>query len=135
MSAGVCVSARGAGEPAAAMLSILLEGVLAAAPVRRMSSKNTPFATAQMRAAGEDGETVWCSLIAFSDTAVDALLALHAGDAVAIAGHASLNHWESSTGEHRVGLRVTVQRVLTVFDAGQRRKRAAVAADERTGAP
>jgi len=117
------------------MLSILLEGTLTSAPVSRISGKGTPFATVQMRAAGEDGETVWCSCIAFSDTAVDALLALHAGDAVAVAGQASLNHWETSSGEHRVGLRVTVQRVLSVFDAGQRRKRAAAAADERTGAP
>lgn len=117
------------------MLSVLLEGTLTAAPVRRMSSKNTPFVTVQMRVAGEDGEAVWCSLIAFNADAVDALLALHAGDAVAVAGQASLNHWETSSGEHRVGLRVTVQRVLTVYDAGQRRKRAAVAADERAGAP
>jgi len=74
--------------------------------MRRMSSKNTPFATAQMRAAGEDGEPVWCSCIAFSTEAVDALLALRAGDAVAIAGIASLNHWETSSGEYRVDLRV-----------------------------
>ena len=113
---------------AAAMLSVLLEGTLTAAPVSRVSTKGRTFITAQMRAAGEDGEAAWCSLIAFSETAVEALLALHADDAVAVAGQASLNHWETSTGEHRVGLRVTVQRVLTVYDASQRRKRGAVAA-------
>ena len=117
------------------MLSVLLEGVLTAAPVRRMSSKNTPFATVQMRAAGEDGEAIWCSCIAFAADAVEALLALHAGDAAAIAGHAALNHWETSTGEHRVGLRITVQRVLSIFDAGQRRKRSTAPAAERTSAP
>jgi len=116
------------------MLSVLLEGTLTAAPVRRMSSKNTPFATATLRAAGEDGETVWCSLIAFNADAVEALLALRAGDAVAVAGQAALNHYQTSSGEHRVSLRVTVTRTLTTYDAGQRRKRAAVAADERADA-
>ena len=117
------------------MLSVLLEGTLSSAPVSRVSSKGSTFATVQMRAAGEDGEAVWCSCIAFSIDAVEALLALHAGDAAAIAGHAALNHWETSTGEHRVGLRVTVQRVLSVYDAGQRRKRSTVAADVGAGAP
>ena len=116
------------------MLSVLLEGTLTAAPVSRTSSKGSTFATAQVRAAGEDGETVWCSCIAFNADAVEALLALRTGDAAAIAGGAALSHWETSAGEHRVGLRVTVQRVLTVYDAGQRRKRATVTADERTGA-
>jgi len=113
------------------MLSVLLEGVLSAAPVSRTSSKGTTFATANLRAAGEDGQTCWCSLIAFNADAVAALLALRAGDAAAIAGSAALSHWETGSGEHRVGLRVTVQRLLSVFDAGQRRKRSAAADDER----
>jgi len=118
------------------VLSVLLEGTLIAAPVSRVSSKGGTFATAQMRAAGEDGETVFCNMIAFDLVAVEALLALTKGDALAVAGTASLNHWESSTGEHRVGLRVTVQRLLTVYDAGKRRKRATVVApDDGTGAP
>lgn len=116
------------------MLSVLIEGTLNAAAVSRVSSKGSTFATAQVRAAGEDGATVWCSCIAFNADAVAALLALHAGDAVAIAGHAALSHWESGSGEHRVGLRVTAQRVLSVYDAGQRRKKATAAtADEGTG--
>jgi len=117
------------------VLSVLLEGTLTAAPVSRVSSKGSRFATATLRASGEDRETIWCSCIAFSETAADALLALHAGDAVAVAGQAALSHWQTSGGEHRVSLRITAQRVLSVYDAGQRRKRATVASNQRADAP
>ena len=78
------------------MLSVLVEGTLSAAPVSRVSSKGSTFATAQVRAAGEDGEAVWCSCIAFNADAVAAVLALHAGDAVAIAGHPAPVKWRTS---------------------------------------
>lgn len=106
------------------MLSVLIEGTLTAAPVARTGAKGNAFTTAQMRTAGEDGETVWCSVIAFSASAADALAKLSTGDAVAIAGSAALHHWQKQGGEHRVGLRVTAARVMTVYDAGQRRKAA-----------
>ena len=106
------------------MLSVLIEGTLTAAPVARTGAKGNAFTTAQMRTAGEDGETVWCSVIAFSASAADELAKLTAGDAVAIAGSAALHHWEKQDGEHRVGLRVTAAKVMTVYDAGQRRKAA-----------
>ena len=35
-------------------------------------------------------------------------------------GHASLTTWEKD-GEHRAGLKVTAQRVLSVYAAGKRR--------------
>ena len=106
------------------MLSVLIEGTLTAAPVSRTSAKGSAFTTAQMRVAGEDGETVWCSVIAFHVAAAEALAGLASGDAVAIAGHAALSQWEKN-GETRVGLKVTATRVLTAYGAGQRRKAAA----------
>lgn len=105
------------------MLSVLLEGTLTAAPVSRTSSKGSAFTTAQMRVTGEDGETVWCSVIAFHASAAEALADLKAGDAVAVAGHGAISTWEKA-GEFRAGLKVTATRVLTVYEAGQRRKAA-----------
>ena len=55
------------------MISILIEGKLHADPVRRTSAKGGSYVTAKMRVAGDDGETVWCSLIAFDAGAVEAL--------------------------------------------------------------
>lgn len=104
------------------MIGILIEGKLHADPVRRTSAKGQPYVTAQMRAAGDDGETVWISLIAFDATAVEALGRLAAGDAVAVAGHASLSAWQAKDGEHKVGLKVTVSKIMSVYEAGKRRK-------------
>jgi single-stranded DNA-binding protein len=105
------------------MLSVLIEGTLLAAPVQRTSAKGTPFVTVQVRCNGEDGASILCSVIAFQASAVNALAALAGGDTVAVAGAASLSQWEKD-GEHRVGLKVTATRVLTVYEAGMRRKAA-----------
>lgn len=102
------------------MLSVLIEGTLTAAPVQRTTVKGQPFATAKIREAGEDGETVWCSVITFNADAVEGLAALTSGDSVAIAGHAAISTWEKG-GEHRAGLKVTASRVLSVYAAGKRR--------------
>ena len=105
------------------MLSVLIEGTRIAAPVQRTSAKGTPFVTVQVRCSGDDGESVLCSVIAFQASAAEALAALAAGDTVAVAGPAALSQWEKN-GEHRVGLKVTATRVLTVYEAGMRRKAA-----------
>ena len=105
------------------MLSVLIEGTLIAAPVRRTSQKGSTFVTAQVRCNAEDGESVFVSVIAFSASAADPLAELAAGDTVAIAGPAALSQWEKN-GEHHVGLKVTATRVLTVYEAGMRRKAA-----------
>lgn len=105
------------------MLSVLVECTLTAAPAARTTARGAPFTTARMRVAGEDGESVWCSIIAFQGAAAEALAALSSGDAVAIAGHAALSRWEKD-GEQRAGLRITATRVMSVYEAGQRRKAA-----------
>ena len=108
------------------MLSVLIEGTLTTAPVQRTSAKGTPFVTVQVRCSGDDGESILCSVIAFQASAAEALAALAGGDTVAVAGAASLSQWEKN-GEHHVGLKVTATRVLTVYDAGMRRKAASQA--------
>ena len=105
------------------MLSVLIEGTLIAAPVRRTSAKGTQFVTVQVRCSSDDGESVLCSVIAFQASAAEALATLAAGDMVALAGLAALSQWEKN-GEHRVGLKVTASRVLSVYEAGMRRKAA-----------
>ena len=103
------------------MLSVLIEGTLIAAPVQRTSAKGTPFVTVQVRCSGDDGQSVLCSVIAFQASVAEALAALAAGDTVAVAGPAALSQWEKN-GEHRIGLKVTAARVLSVYKAGMRRK-------------
>ena len=105
------------------MLSVLVEGTLIAAPVRRTSAKGGAFVTAQLRCTGDDGASLLCSVIAFQASAAEALAGLAGGDTVAVAGPAALSQWEKN-GEHRAGLKVTATRVLSVYEAGMRRKAA-----------
>lgn len=108
-------------QPCCAVISVLIEGTLHADPMQRVIAKGAPYVTAQIRATGDDGETVWCSVIAFDAGAVESLAMLAAGDAIAITGHASVSVWQAKDGERRAGLKVTVSRVMSVYEAGKRR--------------
>ena len=55
------------------MLSVLVEGTLIAAPVRRTSAKGSAFVTAQVRCHADDGESIFCSVIAFQAQTAEAL--------------------------------------------------------------
>ena len=112
------------------MLSVLIEGTLVSAPVQRTSAKGSAYVTAQMRCNAEDGESLLVSVIAFSASAAETLARLGAGDTVALAGPAAISRWEKN-GEPHVGLKVTATRVMTVYDAGLRRKAASRGQQER----
>jgi len=105
------------------MLNILATGTLVAEPRSRQGNSGKSFVTTSMRVPVEGGDAVLVSVIAFSSTAIDALLALTKGDAVAIAGRAKLTSWTKDDGEHH-GLSVIADQVLTVYEADRRRKRA-----------
>ncbi len=60
-----------------------------------------------------------------------ALLALHKGDALAIAGRAKLSSW-TKDGEEKHGLSVVADRVLSAYAAGKARKAAREAEDAMT---
>ena len=91
--------------------------------MQRTSSKGNTFVTVQVRCSGDDGQSILCSVIAFQASVAESLATLAAGDTVAVAGMAALSQWEKN-GEHRVGLKVTATRVLTVYEAGVRRRAA-----------
>jgi single-stranded DNA-binding protein len=110
------------------VLSVLVEGSLIAAPVSRTSGKGSTFVTAQMRCAADGGESILVSVIAFGADVADALVSLGKGDALAVAGRASLSRWEKD-GQAHVGLKVTATRVLSVYSAGKRRAQATAGAD------
>ena len=103
------------------VISVLLEGALIKDPVSRTASNGNPYTTATMRCADADGESILCSVRAFNAEVAQTLARLSNGDTVAVAGHAAISQWDKD-GQHHVGLSVTATRVLTVYDAGQRRK-------------
>jgi single-stranded DNA-binding protein len=105
-----------------AMLTLLASGTLAKDPQERATAAGKPYCTALVRVPCEDAEALLCSVIAFSPEPVQALLTLAKGDAVAIAGRASLRTWERD-GEQHHGLSIVADQVLSVYQVEKRRRR------------
>jgi single-stranded DNA-binding protein len=106
------------------VLNVLASGVLVAQPQRRTAAAGKDYATCTMRTATDGADAVLCSLIAFAPDAVDALVALGKGDALAIAGRAKLSNWIGKDGNEAHGLSVVADKVLTVYAAAKTRKAA-----------
>lgn len=113
------------------MLETLASGKVYGKPQQRASRDGAhQFVTAKLRCAGGDGETLFVNVIAFSDTAKAALLALDDGEPVALAGTLRVGVWKAPNGEARPQLDLTASAVLTVHHV--RRKRAAIQGDGAT---
>lgn len=102
------------------MIDCLIQGRLHAAPQQRTSKAGKPYCTARLIAAAGDGEGVFCNLIAFDPAAVQALLALAAGDSVAVAGTATPRAYIKD-GEPRASLDVTAQQVMSAYHVTRKR--------------
>ena len=95
------------------MIRALISGTLYGRPQARTSQAGKPFATAKVRADGKNGESVWCSIIAFGEIA-DRLLTLADGASISISGRAEVNAWLDKTGEPKAGLSVVVDEIATL---------------------
>lgn len=108
-------------------LDVLCTGRLVKPAETRQAKSGSTYAVAQLSVAIEGDEAgVLCSLIAFRDTAVEALLVLGPGDAVSVAGRARVTTWTGRDGEAKAGLSIVVEQVMSVYAV--RRKREAVQA-------
>lgn len=87
------------------MIRALITGSLYGDPQARTSQAGKPFVTAKVRADGKNGESLWCSVIAFGEQA-DRLLTLGNGAALAVSGKAELSSYTDKQGEPRAGLSV-----------------------------
>lgn len=96
------------------MIDALIQGRLHAAPQQRTSKTGKPFVTAKLIASAGDAEGVFVNVIAFDAAAVQALLALDAGDSVSLAGTAT-PHAYLKDGEARASLDVTAQQVMSAY--------------------
>ena len=104
------------------MIDVLISGKLRGTPAVRTSANGNPFATFKMSAIDKTGESLLCSCIAFSNTAIQAVQKLSDGDSIAATGEAALSSWKGGDGTERRGLDVTVYGVLTAYHAGRKRK-------------
>ena len=111
-------------------ITILASGRLVADPERRTGASGKPFTLAKIAATTDDGDAL-VSVIAFGSVAVQ-LAEMGKGDTLALTGRGKVSTWTDREGAHKAGLSVAADALLTVYHL--RRKRAAVAAGERTGA-
>lgn len=80
------------------MIRALIAGSLFADPQQRTSKTGKPFAIARVSVPqGEEGR-IFCSVIAFDDSAVKRLLQIKAGASVAIAGMLKVGTWTAKDG-------------------------------------
>ena len=91
-------------------------------PEQRTGKTGRPFVTAKARAAVADGDAVFVNVVAFSETAAAALLALDAGDAVALAGTLKAGAWVDRDGNARPSLDLVAAQVMTVYGLAKKRK-------------
>ena len=104
------------------MFDCLISGRIRGAMAMRTSNNGKPFATWRMSAIDKNRESVLCSCIAFSTTAIDAAQRLSEGDSIAVTGEAAIKTWGGNGGPHRHGLDVLVHGVMTAYHLGRKRK-------------
>ncbi|MFT3804961.1 MAG: single-stranded DNA-binding protein [Burkholderiaceae bacterium] len=102
----------------------MILGELIADPVQRTSSAGRIFATATVRT-GAGGESILVGVSTFSESAAAKLLELRKGDSLAATGPFESNRWTDRDGNERQGWRLTASQILTTYEAGKRRNKAA----------
>lgn len=111
------------------MIDALIAGKLHAKPESRTGKSGKPFVTAKVRAAAGDGESLFTNVICFDEHACAALLALDAGDSIALSGTLTPKVWTDREGNARPALDLVAHAVLTPYHVT--RKRNAVQAESR----
>jgi len=116
-------------------MDILLQGILTAAPQSRTSSKGNAYATALLRVPLSDSDAEQFSAIAFSSTAVEALLQRSKGDSIALSGSAQRKDFIDKSGAERKVGRLSRRPCCSSTTPARRTRRSArtqVAAEEPT---
>ena len=102
------------------MISALVQGVLIADPMRRITASGKPFATGTVRVAGGP-ESALIGVIAFGEPAQAALLRIKGGDTLVASGVLQLNTWVGREGKERRDWRLSAIKVMSLYQARKRR--------------
>ena len=118
------------------MIEALILAKLHNKPEQRTGTTGRPFVTCKARAA-TDADAVFVNVVAFSESTCAALLALDAGDAVALAGTLKAGAWIDRDGNARPSLDLVAAQVLTFYALAKKRKASSEAgnAQHLTGQP
>lgn len=109
------------------MIEALITGKLHQQAEERTSKGGKLFVTAKVRTAAGEAESLFVNVVAFSESACAALLALAAGDSLALAGTLKPGAWIDRDGNARPSLDLVAAQVMTLY--GLKRRRAAAGSD------
>ncbi len=104
------------------MIDALIAGRIYGQPQSKTSRNGNAFATAKVRTPMANGEATFVNVIAFSNTAQTALLALQDGDSAAIAGELRVSAYLDKGGLPKPSLDLTAHQVLTEYHVARKRK-------------
>jgi single-stranded DNA-binding protein len=107
------------------VIDALIAGKIYGKPQARTAKNGSAFAVGKIRVGTRDGAALFVSVISFSATAVQALLALEDGDSIALAGELTPKVWTDRDGVAHPQLDLLAHQVLTEYHVN--RRRAAVA--------
>ena len=106
------------------MIDALISGKLAATPKPGTSRNGNTFATARVWVTTGADVRLSVSVIAFDEATVTGLLALDAGDSVALAGEFTPKVWTDNEGDARVSADMKAHALLTPYHVSRKRKAA-----------
>lgn len=112
-------------------IDALVAGTLFKAPEERPGQSGRTFVTATVRAADGGGESLFVSVVAFSNTAKAALLALEDGDSVALTGVLKIGTYEARDGAVKPKVSMVASQVLTAYHVQRKRKAVANAGETK----
>ena len=104
------------------MIDALIAGRLHGKPVERTGTSGKPFAVCKVRTPLQDGETAFVSVIAFDADVCRALLALDAGDSVALSGTLTPKVWTDRDGTTKPALDLVAHSLTTAYHVTRKRK-------------
>ena len=96
------------------MIDALIAGRLYGHAEERSGQANSHFVTCKIRAATDDGDLIFCNVIAFNEQVQRTLLALNDGDSVAISGALTPKTWVDKQGNTRPALDLIAHAVLSI---------------------
>jgi len=104
------------------MIDALIGGTLHAAAEQKTGQSGKPFVTCKVRTPLANGESLFVNVICFDAAAGAALLALHAGEPVHLAGMLTPKVWTPPQGEPRPVLDMVAHACLTTYAVQRSRK-------------
>ncbi|CAB3719483.1 single-stranded DNA-binding protein [Paraburkholderia rhynchosiae] len=98
------------------MIDGLVSGRLYGEAQIRTGQNGTRFVTCKVRAATNDGDTLFVNVIAFDNDVQTALLALSDADSIALSGALTPKVWTDKNGLVKPAVDMVAQKVLTAYD-------------------